>query len=103
MLNELERAIGDLLCLMFLDNCKIPIFDFLKEYYRVFIKEGHKVNAYYTAKIYFFGTFKGFILTTTYEHLFIYTKDLKYITLNVIGQQLYFLGKIADFSHFKPT
>ena len=53
--------------------------------YRVFIKEGHKVNAYYTAKIYLLGASKVFILTTTYEHLFIYTKDLKYLTLNVVG------------------
>ena len=59
--------------------------------YRVFIKEGHKVNAYYTAKINLLGASKVFILTTTYEHLFIYTTDLKYITLNVIGRQLYFL------------
>ena len=71
--------------------------------YRVFIKEGHKVNAYYTAKIYLLGHSKGFILTTTYEHLFMYTKDIKYITLNVIGWQLYFPGKIVDFSHFKPA
>ena len=71
--------------------------------YRVFIKEGHKVNAYYTAKIYLLVASKGFMLTTTYENLFIYTKDLKYITLNVIGQQLHFLGKIADSSHFKST
>ena len=69
----------------------------------MFIKEGHKVNAYYTDKICLLGASKGFILTTTYEHLFIYTKDLKYITLNVIGRQLYFLGKIADLSHVKPT
>ena len=53
--------------------------------YRVIIKEGHKVNAYYTAKIYLLGASKVFILTTTYEHLFIYTKDLKYLTLNVVG------------------
>ena len=48
--------------------------------YSVFIKEGQKVNAYYTVKIYLFGASMGFILTTTYEHLFIYTKDLKYFT-----------------------
>ena len=48
--------------------------------YRVFIKEGQKVNAYYTVKIYIFEASMGFILTTTYEHLFIYTKDLKYFT-----------------------
>ena len=71
--------------------------------YRVIIKEGQKVNAHYTAKIYLLGASKVFILTTTYEHLFIYTTDLKYITLNVIGRQLYFLGKIADLSHVKPT
>ena len=41
--------------------------------YRVFIKEGHKVNAYYAAKIYLLGASKVSILTTTYEHLFIYT------------------------------
>ena len=52
--------------------------------YRVFIKEGHKVNAYCTAKVCLFGAFKGFILTTTYEYLFINKKDLKYFTLNVI-------------------
>ena len=52
--------------------------------YRVFIKEGHKVNAYYTAKIYLSGASKVFILTTTYEHLFIYKKDLKYFTLSVV-------------------
>ena len=52
--------------------------------YRVFIK-GHKVNAYYTAKIYLSGASKVFILTTTYEHLFIYTIDLKFLTLNVVG------------------
>ena len=80
-----------------------PFYSILLSFYRVFIKEGHKVNAYYTYKICILGASKGFILTTTYEHLFIYTKDLKYITLNVIGRQLYFLGKIADFSHFKPT
>ena len=71
--------------------------------YRVIIKEGQKVNAYYTAKIYLLEASMVFILTTTYEHLFIYTKDLKFINLNVIGRQLYFLGKLADFSHFKPT
>ena len=71
--------------------------------YRVFIKEGQKVKAYYMSKISLFGASIGFILTTTYEHLFIYTTDLKYINLNVIGQQLYFLGKIADLSHVKPT
>ena len=48
--------------------------------YRVFIKEGQKVNAYYTVKICLFGASLGFILTTTYEHLFIYTKYLKYFT-----------------------
>ena len=46
--------------------------------YRVFIKEGQKVNAYFTVKIYLFGASMGFILTTTYEHQLIYTKDLKY-------------------------
>ena len=46
--------------------------------YRVFIKEGQKVNAYYTVKMYLLGASMGFILTTTYEHLLIYTKDLKY-------------------------
>ena len=55
-------------------SCK----NFIK--YRVFIKEGQKVNAYYTVKIYIFEASMGFILTTTYEHLFIYTKDLKYFT-----------------------
>ena len=50
----------------------------------VFINEGQKVNAYYMAKICLFGASIGFILTTTYENLFIYTKDLKYLTLNVI-------------------
>ena len=45
--------------------------------YRVFIKEGQKVNAYYTVKICLFGASMGFILTKTYEHLFIYTNDLK--------------------------
>ena len=52
--------------------------------YMVFIKEGHKVNAYYTDKISLVGASKGFILTTTYENLFIYNKDLKYFTLSVI-------------------
>ena len=52
--------------------------------YRVIIKEGHKVNAYYTAKICHLGASKGFILTTTYEHLFIYKKNLKFFTLSVI-------------------
>ena len=52
--------------------------------YRVFIKEGQKVNAYHTVKICLFGASMGFILTKTYGHLIIYTKDLKYFTLNVI-------------------
>jgi len=52
--------------------------------YRVFIKEGQKVKAYQTAKICLFRASIEFILTTTYEHLFIYTKDFKYFTLNVI-------------------
>ena len=53
-------------------------------WYRVIIKEGQKVNAYYTAKICLLGASIGFILTKTYQHLFIYTKDLKYFTINVI-------------------
>ena len=53
-------------------------------FYRVFIKEGHKVNAYCTDKICLFGASMGFILTNTCGHLIIYTKDLKYFTLNVI-------------------
>ena len=48
--------------------------------YRVFIKEGQKVKAYQTAKICLFRPSIEFILTTTYEHLFIYTKDFKYFT-----------------------
>ena len=48
--------------------------------YRVFIKEGQKVKAYQTAKICLFRASIEFILTTTYEHLFIYTKDFKYFT-----------------------
>ena len=42
--------------------------------YRVFIKEGQKVKAFYEAKICLLGASVGFIQTTTYEHLFIYTK-----------------------------
>ena len=45
--------------------------------YRVFIKEGQKVNAYHTVKICLFGASVGFIWITTYEHLFIYTNDLR--------------------------
>ena len=48
--------------------------------YRVFLKEGQKVNAYYIVKICLFGAPMGFNLTTTYEHLFIYTKVIKYFT-----------------------
>ena len=48
--------------------------------YRVIIKEGQKVNDYYTVKLCLLGASLGFILTTNYEHLFIYTKDLKYFT-----------------------
>ena len=40
--------------------------------YRVIIKEGQKVNAYYTAKICLFGAPIRFILTTTCNHLIIY-------------------------------
>ena len=57
---------------------------FSNSYCRVFIKEGHKVNTYCTAKICLFGASMGFILTNTCGHLIIYTKDLKYFTLNVI-------------------
>ena len=53
--------------------------------------------------MYLFGAFMGFILTTTCDHLIIYSKDLKYFTLNVILSHLYFIWKIASFSHFKPT
>ena len=52
--------------------------------YRVFVNEGQKVNTYYMAKICLFGSSIGFILTTNYENLLIYIKDLKYFTLNVI-------------------
>jgi len=69
----------------------------------VFIKEGQKVNAYYIVKICFLGAPMGFILTTTYEHLFIYTKVIKYFPYNVILRQLYFIGKIVDFSCFKAS
>ena len=55
-----------------------------KTYFRVFIKEEHKVNTYCTAKKCLFGASMGFILTKTCGHLIIYTKDLKYFTLNVI-------------------
>ena len=48
--------------------------------YRVFIKEGQKVNTYCTVKIYLLGASMGFILATTYEHLFIDTKDCIYFT-----------------------
>ena len=45
------------------------------------------------AKICVMGASIGFILTTTYEHLLIYAKDLKYFTINVIYRKLYFVGK----------
>ena len=48
--------------------------------YRVIIKEGQKVNAYYIAKICLLGASVGFILTTTCDSLIIYIKDLKYFT-----------------------
>jgi len=50
-----------------------------KPLYRVLIKEGQKVNAYYTAKISLFGAFLEVILTSSCEHLFIYTNDIKSI------------------------
>ena len=50
--------------------------------YRVIIKEGQKVNAYYEAKTCLLGAFMGFI--TTCGHLIIYSKDLKYFTSNAI-------------------
>ena len=52
--------------------------------YRVIIKEGQKVNAYYKAKICLFGGSVGFIPTTTCDSLIIYIKDLKYFTLIAI-------------------
>ena len=51
--------------------------------YRVIIKQGQKVNANYTAKMCLFWASMEFILTTSCGHLIIYTKDLKYFTLNV--------------------
>ena len=65
------------------NNLKInSVFSYFRDgdgIYRVFIKEGHKVNAYYTYKICLLGASKRFILTTTYEHLFIYNKNLKFL------------------------
>ena len=46
--------------------------------YMWIIKEGQKVNAYYTAKICLFGASVGFIPTKTCDTLIIYIKDLKY-------------------------
>ena len=39
--------------------------------YRVFLKEGHKVNAYCTAKLCLFGSSMGFILTKNCGHFII--------------------------------
>ena len=71
--------------------------------YRVFKKEEPKVLGYYTTKKCILGAVEGLIWTTSTQHLIIYIKVFKHVSLKFLWRYLYFNRNLADLGYFRPT